>query len=111
MDSNSIKKIILEISGFIFYLYELYKFYTVPQRFSIYDFSSEILYLKFIMLLFALPLLYIFRLADFFDWGDVLDKDNNSNYLQVKMFYYAINIILFIFLFFEAVEYIYKIFI
>lgn len=50
MDFDSIKKLVLEISGFIFYLYELYNFFTVPKTISIYDGSSEIFFLRFITL-------------------------------------------------------------
>lgn len=110
------KKIILEIPGFIFYLYEVYNFFTVPKIVSIYDGSSEIFFLRLIILLLALPLLYLFRLAYYFDWGGVLSSalsgifkfDSKNTFFQVKLFYYAIYILLSILLFFKAVDYIYK---
>ncbi len=74
----------------------------------------------------ALPLLYIFRLADFFDQKCVLSNfissvfkvdyentfsDDENQFLQVKLFYYAIYILFSILLFFETIDYIYKFFI
>ncbi len=118
MDYDTIKKLGLEISGFGFYLYELYIFFHHPQVVSIYDGSMEIYLIRFIMLLLALPLLYLFRIAYFFDWGDTLSYflsgvfkfENANTFFQVKLFYYAIYTLLSILLFLEAIDYIYKFF-
>jgi hypothetical protein len=116
MEINPTKKIILEISGFVFYLYELHSFFYNPQ--IIYDGSAEVYFLKLIFLLLALPLLYLFRIAYFFDWGDALSSflsgvfkfEDSNTFFQVKLFYFAIYGILSVLLFFEFIEYISKFF-
>lgn len=117
MEANSVKKLGLEISGFAFYLYELYNFFHNPQAISIGG-SAEIYYLKFIMLLVALPLLYLFRIAYFFEWGEALSYflssvfkfENSNTFFQVKLFYYAIWALLSILLAFEVIGYVSKFF-
>lgn len=109
MEFDSIKKLGLEISGFVFYLYETYRLFTVPEK------IIEIFYLKLIFLLLALPLLYIFRIADFFDWGDTLSYfissvfkvEHKNIFFQVKLFYHAIYTLLFILLLLETLNYFY----
>lgn len=106
----------LEVVGFGFYLYELYSFFHRSPIFSISDGSIEIYYLRFLMLAVALPLLYIFRIAYFFDFGDALSfglstifKFGNSNvYFQVKLFQYSIYILLSALLFFRLAGGIYN---
>ena len=109
MDFDSGKKFALEISCFIFYLYELYSFFHYPQEISLYDGSFEIFHLRLIMLLLALPLLYIYRVAYFFDLERVLFKEENA-FMHLKLFYYAIYIILFSLLLLKIGGYVYKFF-
>lgn len=103
--SNYYSKIIIEISAFAFYIYEIYAFVSGPPENSV-----AIAMLKFIMLFLALPLLYIFRIAEFFDWGGALSffisgvfkTDPQNNFFQVKLFYYATYALLTILLIFET---------
>ena len=64
------KKFFLEIGGFGFYLYELYSFFHTPISGYIYDGSPEIWALRLALLLFAFPILYIFRISYLLGWGD-----------------------------------------
>lgn len=115
MASDLINKLFLELAGFIFYLYELYKFFHYSESFSTNG-SVEIYFLRLVMLFLALPLLYLFRVAYFFDCGDALclflsglfKFENENTFFQVKLFYNAIYILLSILLFFDALEYIYN---
>lgn len=114
MKYESQNKIWLEFSGFIFYLYELYNFFYHPPIVSMYDGTLEIFYLKSVLLLLALPLLYLFRIAYFFDWEETLSHflsmafnfENKNAFFQVKLFYYAINTILSILLFIEFIGFV-----
>jgi hypothetical protein len=105
------ENLVFEIVGFGFYLFELYNFFHQPYLLSINGGIIEIYYLRFILLVLVLPLLYIFRLAYFFDWGDVLAyalscifKFNNQNvFFQVKLFQKLIYMLLSILLFFRII--------
>lgn len=104
--NNYYSKIIIEISALVFYIYEIYTFVSGPPEHSV-----AIAILKFIMLFLALPLLYIFRIAEFFDWGGALSffisgvfktDSHANNFIQVKLFYYATYTLLTILLIFET---------
>jgi len=109
MQAELAKKIIFEIAGFSFYLFEIFRFFhqepiVIPGQ---NDFL--IFYIKILFLFFALPLLYIFRIASFLGWEDVFSyflsasfkTDNKSNYFQIKLFYNSVYVIYTILLFFE----------
>jgi len=64
------KKLLLEIGGFGFYVYELYSFFHYPTGGYIYDGSPEIWALRLALLLFAFPILYFFRFSQLAGWGD-----------------------------------------
>lgn len=104
--SNYYSKIIIEVSAFAFYIYEICVFLSGPPESSV-----AIAMLKFIMLFLALPLLYIFRIAEFFDWGGALSffisgvfktDSHANNFIQVKLFYYATYTLLIILFVFET---------
>lgn len=108
------KKLGLEVSGFIFYLFELYLFFH-SFEYAIYSELTFYIYIcRYVMLLYALPVLYLFRIAYYFDLGDALSQmlsniykfDNVNTFLQVKIFYYAIYVILSILLFFQALDFV-----
>jgi len=64
--SSSQNKLLIEILGFFFYLYELYVFLYYPQYYSIQDWSFAIYSFRFALVLIVLPLLYLYRVAAFF---------------------------------------------
>jgi hypothetical protein len=116
-NSDYLKKLGVEIAGFIFYLFELYIFLH-PSKYG-YVIDSELTYYiylcRFVFLLFALPLFYLFRIAYYFDLEDALthflsviyDFDNKNGFLQVKVFYYGIYVILSILLLLQAVDWVF----
>jgi len=92
----TIKKLLLEILGFAFYVYEVYRLFNVT--FVIPNDPLGVSYLRAVMIILALPLLYLFRIAYFFDLGGHLSAvlsaifkfDDKHAFFQVKLFYYAI---------------------
>lgn len=110
--SKLIGSILLEIFGFGYYLFEFYSFFHNQQMVSLNDSSFVIFQLRLIMLIIALPLLYLFRVASFFDWDGALSntiskmtKSENQNiFLQVKLFYHATYFLLFIILILRLFE-------
>ncbi|OGZ27720.1 MAG: hypothetical protein A2365_03700 [Candidatus Nealsonbacteria bacterium RIFOXYB1_FULL_40_15] len=99
---ESKRELFFEIVGFCFYLFELRSFLTSPQEVSLMDSTIFIYSLKSILLLIALPLLYIFRIAYFLGLEEAISYafsiafkfKNENTYLQVKIFYYFIYIFL-----------------
>lgn len=99
------KKLTVEMLGFIFYLLALYLFFHYPQEYSTYNDSYLIYPLKFIMLVVALPVLYIYQLAYHFSFEHYLPFFNNSTtQFEAKLFYYIINILLTILFVFEVID-------
>jgi hypothetical protein len=98
---NSLKQFTLDIIGFLFYLYEIWQFHNSELIFAA-DGSTEIYVARFILLYISLPLLYLFRIAAFFDEDETLANflsgllkfENAGTYMQVKLFYYATNYLL-----------------
>lgn len=109
MENDSGKRIKIEVVGLIFYIYELHNF-LYHQQTSMYDGSFEIALLKMVLLLFALPVLYFFRVANFFGWGGALSfffsgAVDDSAFFQVKLFYRATYFLLSVLLFAEFLKY------
>jgi|GEM_PF-3206361 len=63
-------KFSIEISGFLFYLYELYAFFHYFPTVEFFSGDIEIPFLRMILLFFAFPILYIFRISHYFGLGD-----------------------------------------
>ena len=97
---SDIQNAIGELVGFLYYIYELYVFLISPTQISVIDSSVILFSLRFTMLLFALPLLYLFRMGYYFDWASINDND----FVQVKMFYYSVYVVLTLLLIFRAVD-------
>jgi hypothetical protein len=116
MEQALIKKFCFEILGLAFYFYELYNFFLNPPPVFLSDGSFEIYFLREIILLAALPLLYLFRLAYYFDWGEALSYffsslfkvDNSNIFFQIKLFYNATYILLSLLLFLRVISGIYR---
>lgn len=98
------KKLVIEVLGFLFYLYSLYMFFHYPQEYSIYNDSFFIYHLKLIMLVLALPVLYIYQLAYHFNFEDYLPFNQSNTQFQVKLFYYTTNFLIIIFLILEVIN-------
>lgn len=99
------KKIEIEILGFFFYLFALYLFFHYPQEYSTYDDSYIMYSLKFIMLVVALPVLYIYQLAYYFNFEYLLPFFNQPNtQFEAKLFYNTINILIIIFYILEVIS-------
>jgi hypothetical protein len=110
---GSLDRIGMEIAGFCFYLWSFYHFFHSPHTIGFDDTSYAIATLQFLMLVIALPLLYIFRIADFFEWGEGLadfissaigSDDAATEYFQVKLFQRFIYAILLVLILIDTVE-------
>lgn len=112
---KTLRQASFEIIGFIFYLYELHRFFTVDHAVS-FENSSLIVYgLRLVTLLLALPLLYAFRISKFFDAEDAFAfflasicklENSSQEFIQVEMFYYLLYGILAFFAFIDILDYI-----
>jgi hypothetical protein len=99
----TVKYLLLEILGFIFYLYELARFLDAKMYFEAGNtlaatgMGMEEYGAKFAVLLVALPFLYLYRIANFFHPEDIVFGVLSHKYKfhhshveeQLKLFYYA----------------------
>lgn len=115
-NTHHYSRLLLEIAGFAFYLYEVYSEWFYGEDVFITDDYFLLHYLKIFTLFIVLPLLYLFRIAYYFDWEESLSDflsnvfkfENVHVHLQVKLVYYAIQIAVLGLVFFEIFERMYS---
>lgn len=107
--SNIILNFVLDIAGFLFYLFEVYIFFHEPTTVLYTEGDFFIYFFKIIILFLALPSLYIFRIFSFFGLEDafsyfitsILKSNNANNEFQIKLFYRTTYLLLLVLMLFR----------
>lgn len=105
------KNIVIEISGFLFFLYEFWHFSQTEFIYAT-DGSMEIYFVRFVLLYIALPVLYLFQIATFLGIEEsvahilsvIFKFENSHTYTQIKMFYHVTIFLLLILVILKGVE-------
>ena len=111
VDSYLAKRVVGEVLALGYYVYALYSFFHYPQI-GMDGAGQGVFAVRLVFLLFAIPLLYLARIAYAIGWGDALASvfssiykfENQNVFFQIKLFHRAIYWMLTILVVIEVIE-------